>query len=537
MNFNTIAWQRKLNQIEPYYFYLFVTINLIPALSFELFPTADGPAHLYNSKVIAELIYDPSSSLSDFFSFNSSLNPNSSGHFLLWLFVSVFPYFVAEKIILVFYLIGLPLSMRFMFKTLAIDNKYLLYLVFPFTYSFLFFYGFYNFNIGVVLFIWGLALWIKHLNKLTFKNGAILAFISTLICFSHVFVFMLFLLAIFILNITNLISRKLVKKADMVTVFKLVVFQLIILSFGLSITILYLFNLPANNTNSDYFTNNEILSFLMNISPSKGINYGKANVFTQWIFYVILYLLLNILFYKLKARFNKTQYKLKNQIILWLTLTTLILVFLLPNGMGAGGFITHRLILFFFIFLLIWLASQHVSIYTKTLVFAISTYVSVALILHNKKSIYYDSKVVEEVVQASMKLTPNSTVLPIIDTDNFILGHVSNYLGVKKPMVILENYEANLSYFPLRWNCIEMPQLLFGNLKKGNICVDWESSKNEIKVIDYVFVLSSENRILADSCRLTIDNCLDSHYQLIFEGKYGVKVYEKLDKPRSNDSE
>ena len=65
---------RKLSHIEPYYFYFFLLINLIPVLSFKFFPTVDGPAHLYNSNLIVELLKNPESTINDFFAFNHNIN-------------------------------------------------------------------------------------------------------------------------------------------------------------------------------------------------------------------------------------------------------------------------------------------------------------------------------------------------------------------------------------------------------------------------------------------------------------------------------
>jgi hypothetical protein len=529
MKFNISYWQNKLNRIEPYYFYLFIVINLIPVLAFKLFPTVDGPAHLYNSKLIVELIKDSNGTLNDFFYFNNSINPNWFGHFLLSLFISIFPYFVAEKIVLLFYLIGIPVSIRFLFKTLSIENKYLLYLVFPFTYSFLFYYGFYNFNIGLVLFFWGLGLWIKYINNLTIKKGLILALFSTLICLSHLFVFVMFLMVILFVNISHILTRKLFYKSDIKVISKLFLFQGIALSLGLIITTMYFLNSPIQDLPSKYIPFHDILTLLIKISPAKGINYGRANIFTQWIFYIIVAFILYFLSFKLYALIKNREYKLKNPLWLLISLATLILVFIIPDSKGAAvGFNTHRFILFFFLFLIIWLASQKVNIWFKVFVFTIITYINFAFVLHNKKSISNNCKIANELIIASNNLTPNSTVLPIINSDNFIFSHISNYLGVNKPMIILENYEASLNHFPLKWNHAEMPQLLFGNIKTGSICVNWVSSNNEKKAIDYVFILNDKENILDANCNQKINSCLNSYYKLWYEGTYdNIKIFKK----------
>jgi hypothetical protein len=199
---------RKLGDIEPYYFYFFLLINLIPVLSFKFFPTVDGPAHLYNANLIVELLKNPNSTISNFFAFNDNINPNWSGHFLLSVFVSFLPGFIAEKIVLLIYLIGFPISFRYLFNVLLIKDKYLIYLIFPFTYSFLFYYGFYNFNIGLIFFFYGISFWIKYQNNLSLRNIIILLLFSSLIWLSHLFIFVLYLIVIFLINIQYFIQVK-----------------------------------------------------------------------------------------------------------------------------------------------------------------------------------------------------------------------------------------------------------------------------------------------------------------------------------------
>ena len=39
----------------------------------------------------------------------------------------------------------------------------------------------------------------------------------------------------------------------------------------------------------------------------------------------------------------------------------------------------------------------------------------------------------------------------VLSNEAYIFGHTTEYLGTVKPLVILNNYEANTTWFPLRW--------------------------------------------------------------------------------------
>jgi hypothetical protein len=71
---------------------------------------------------------------------------------------------------------------------------------------------------------------------------------------------------------------------------------------------------------------------------------------------------------------------------------------------------------------------------------------------------------VADYTSAKKFIRPYSVVLPldfapcgknkqgqIISDRNFLFYHASQYMGIEKPMIILDNYEANMGYFPLRW--------------------------------------------------------------------------------------
>jgi hypothetical protein len=521
----------KLNKIEPYYFYFFILLNLIPVLSFKYFPTVDGPAHLYNSNLIVELLKDCKSPLSNYFVFNNIINPNCFGHFLLSLFASFLPGFISEKIVLLIYLIGLPLSLRHLFKTLSIESKYLIYLIFPFTYSFLFYYGFYNFNLGLIFFIFGISYWIKYQNNLNLQKVLVLAIFSTLICLSHLFVFGLFLIVTFLFNIQHLLLIKKYDKPVFVNSFKSMLLQLLALSFGLILMLKYMLTKHPENSQSVYLSFMDIFISLKYIMPAKGINYSELGILTKLLLYVFIAFIPYFSFFIFYNFIIKGKFILKNKIWLFTAVITLLLIFILPDYKGTIGFISSRLMLFFFIFLIIWLASQDVALWFRISVFLIVNYVNFSLVLHNYHSVSKGCELAEEIHDVSRFIEPNTTVLPILNSSNFIYGHISNYLGSDKPIIILENYEASLDHFPLKWNYKKIPKLMFGNIPGDNGCISWVSSNNKERIIDYVIIINDEHQKISNSCNEKINNSLSNGYELLYKRDDGVITIFKKTAP------
>ena len=513
----------KINKIEYYFFYAFLIINLLPVLVFKFFPTVDGPAHLYNSRLIIELFWQ-TGPLDTYFSFNE-ITPNWLGHILLSFFQLIFPAYIAEKCLLLIYFIGFPISFRAFIKSQPYHNNALIYFVFPFTYSFLLFYGFYNFHIGLVLFFWALQIWMKYINSFTIKRIFFLMLLTTLMCLSHLVVFGVFVLTVAIINLRELKGLFKQYKVSRKQLFNNLIHQFLALSIGLLITIKFIFTNVINNTIPSFIKSSVLLKWLTQIQPAKGIEYGKEDIFTRWIFIIIILLISYLVYSKIK-RFILTQnkggfssiFKLKIHLWLIMSITFLIALFIVPDNIGAMGFMSSRMLLFFFLFLIAWLSTKKFHAWLTILVFIIINYVNIALLNIYYKSAKNNNIITNDISNASLKIEPFKTVLPINTNDYWLYGHISNYLGIDKPIVILENYEASLDYFPLKWNRHDIPNLNFGTMSPSNECLSWVSnSKNEISLIDYVFILSDGQKIISDECENKIINILAKDYIEVYK--------------------
>ncbi len=519
---------KKLARIEPRFFYFLVVINVIPLLSSQFFLTVDGPAHVYNSNLIVELFWNADSPLLNYFKFNDTLAPNWTGHLILSTLITFLPGFIAEKFVLLFYVVGLPLSARYLFKSLGINNRYIIYLIFPFTYSYLFYYGFFNFNIGVVLFLYGIGLWVKSRKQRTISNFFKLSLISGFICLSHLFVFALFLLTIFILNLEDLILFFKGDKNDRIELIKTYLFQLICLPLGIAVMVLFLFSDSPFEATTSYLSLKDLFISLKYIMPAKGVNYNEYGSIVKPLLYVFTGLILWNVATNIYLLISKRKIFINHKTWLLILLSTFFLIFLLPDRIGAGGFISARLLLFFFIFLIIWLAAQPAPNWIKTIVFITANIVNVLVIFHNYNAQSDNNQISGDMIAITRHIEDYSVILPITYSENFMLTHISNYAGAEKPLIILENYEASANQFPLTWNLKSIPSLKFGN-KGPNNCISWPTptmSKID-QAIDYVCVIADKTTKKDDPCYKQIQNILDSHYNLVAStSENRIKLYK-----------
>ena len=508
---NQILSQFEFSKIEKYIFFLILLLNLLPVLSYKFFPTMDGAAHLYNSNIINEMVLG-NKDLHIHYIFNSMPVPNWMGHIILSFFNLFLPAHVAERILLLSFLIGLPLAFRSLLKTISIENIHLSYIIFPFTYSFIFFLGFYNFLIALVFLLITLNYYIKNEENLTsFRKISSLLFLATITYFSHLFVFALLL----ILIATRLGFKTFFYPADISKKFKQKAIDFIRKSLYLLLSSLlplllffnYLISKPASSE-TDFVEFNTLIEWLKNLRPLIAISEQEEQKYTHKIFYIIAALFIYALFSKLYSKSKTTgSFTFKNLTANWKSifnlsdfwfisaLILLAMYFNMPDSDGSAGYVSIRLAFIFFIFILLWIASQKLNKWI------ISLAMLLVLFFHFKLNTFYQdaTKNIESIaidyVDVANHIEKNSVVLPINYSGNWLMAHFSNYLGVEKPIIILENYECLAGYFPLKWNVNTMPDSRFGPITSDSLlCLKWQANpKKKMKKIDYCFVMGNIN--------------------------------------------
>lgn len=502
----------------------------------------DGAAHLYNSNILLEML-SGNALMDDFYMMNSELVPNWSGHFFLMLFNSFLPAYLAEKVFLLIYFIGLPLSFRYFLRALAPkSNAFLMsYFIFPFTYSFMMMMGFYNFSMAILFFFLSGAYWFQNKENLNTKKVLLFSLLLLATYFSHLVVFGLLLIA---LGMHLIIETIATSKPNIQFILKAFwnksKYLLIASAIPLILAVYYFFS-RSENTEVNYLEFRELVDWLKNLRALIIYHEDIEGSKTKKIVYLFATLLIVGLFTKfnrielshsssLKEKIQKAFSQLFNIHDTWLLLSfvTLILYFKLPDGAQGAGFISVRLSYIFYLFLLIWLALQS---FPK---WFIAFNVICLLYFNYKLNDYYTevtkdlNKVATACYEMGDEIEENSIVLPINRGNNWLFGHFSNYLGAEKPMIILENYEASVDYFPLKYNWEAMPNLTFGDHPIESVdCLWWPlNNQKPSQKIPYVFILG---RLNSDAeCDKKISSILEENYQLIKENDH-CQLYKLRD--------
>lgn len=528
---------------ENWFFLAVTLLNLIPALGCSFFPTMDGAAHLYNSTIINELIFKNNTQLAEFFTLNRIPVPNWTGHFILSVFNLFFPAVVAEKVLVLFYLIGLPYAFRYLISTISPKTVLLSYFIFPFTYSFLFLLGFYNFSLALVFLFFALGYWIKIQRKDFTAARVFIVFLLMLVTFfSHVFIFasLLFLLTAYTLftGVFQNLNEGRSVISGLFTKLKTLLFASII---PVLLFCWYFFSMQSEASSVSFVNARELVEWLKDIRPIIAYNQDVEEPYTKKIAYAILTLLIIVFYDRINAVKSTTEpSSLKSKVIttvktlfhlhdFWLLASCLFLVlyFKLPDTGANAGYISIRLGLLFFLLLIIWLSAQRIPKWLSVVSIAVVLYCNFSLNNYYNSSIKELNKQALSCNEAGNHIVSNSIVLPLNYSDNWLAGHFSNYMGIDKPMIILENYECGTNYFPVLWNEDSMPNVMMGNVGSAQFpCLQWKSnSHGKTVLIDYVFVLG-DMESKTDSCTQQAVRSIKEQYTLVFSNEH-CKLFEK----------
>jgi hypothetical protein len=273
----------------------------------------------------------------------------------------------------------------------------------------------------------------------------------------------------------------------------------------------------------------KLIDWIEKVRPIIAYNANIESVYTDKIFYIIITLFILSLYERINSTLNEVRPAGKRKLNLgmkhilkksdfWLLSAVIIAVFyfILPNSDQIAGFFSVRFALLLFILLIIWLSTQKIRKWVIWLSIIFVIYFNLRLNVYYAKVIKDLNNVAVNCEKAATHIEPNSIVLPINNSDNWLAGHFSNYLGVNKPIVLLENYELATGYFPLEWKDESIPNLLLGDHASGSLsCAPWKTNKNNSKeYIDYVFILGKIPSP-PDSCSQAIRNS----YELIYENE------------------
>lgn len=524
---------------EKKVFTFFVFLQLIPFFFFAFMPSMDGPPHLHNTQVLIELLRG-NSVMQNFYTFNPVLVGYWTQPVLMSLFNLLFSAQIAEKLLISVYLTGLAFSFRYFVKSLNPDPGYLTILIIPFSYTFFFFLGYYNFSLAFIFVFLALGYYIRNRWSFTWKTFLILFVLISMVFLTHSFVFAWFCIGLFIF-VTLRFLGALIKGASI---------QLSIKSFIKNGIFLFLAALPAliffvfhflhvRQVDSTVFTDtrsfSQLIDFLIRIRLIIGYHISKEstpNFVYQLVFLTVL-IVSFISFFRNTSILSLTIGELikrltnpKNAIFL-VSLFFLLVYFIIPETVAAGD-LDIRVSVFFFYFFIARIAAIRLS---KKISFILAMIVILAFIQQSMlryrmvRDLIANSK---DVYSLQEFAEPNAVIFPYRVSSHWLDLHYPMYVGVDKPVIHLGNPQV-YGAAHLIWNNPQLPVLKVGNLDVSNHhgrIVENDGSRDEY-IVDYVIVYRY-NEFRESEDHNEFKEVLEHYYELLKISPLGTAALYNL---------
>jgi len=524
MQIKVIQWVRRY---EWCFFAAVILVHLFPLFSARYFVTVDGPAHLYNANLIKNIFLGHGDIIKQYFHLNPNPEPNWIGHLMQAILLVFVPAYLAEKILLIAYVVLLPVSFRLVGSTVNHEGRWASYLIFPFIYNLPLCFGFYNFSLGLPVFFFGIYVW--NTSAFTEKKAALFFMLVVIAYFSHLYTCLFLIMIAFFRFVQEWFSAgnsmKLFLQQHRTRIAALLFSGLPVMVM----TLLFIYNkgLTGYNGKMMQMPITELLTYIKVTRPLICWIYEPEKDVAIWMSRGLLAMLIVIVY----NRFRKVKHGLLNRNDFWLacSLGFLVLFFLVPDTMFSGGFISIRMLLYFYLVLLLWIGCQEMPKPLMVCFIVLSLAVSLKLMRMHVEVTKGLSGDAAELAEVADHVEENSNLLPLNYSENWLHLNLSNYAGAVKKIIVMDNYEAHYPQFPLRWNEHAMPYELLGNFassKRPCLHLDPYEKVSGIK-INYILRWQAPEQ-LDDSCSLITGSLISKQFELSFVSSRGnAKLYRR----------
>ena len=495
---------------------LMLLSNAILIFSLDFYQTLDGPAHFYNAHLILTLL-DGNSPIENWYQLNHEIVPNYTSYLLISTLNGLFSTAIANNL-LVFLLASLPgiLGLILFRKSVFKDSVWALFL-FPMGFTSALQMGFFNFSLGVIT----LLLYLFFLFRKNLFRPANLfwnALFGFLLLYTHAYVFVIAML----LLAGTVIVRILKPSKTLTSLFQ----NGYLYGFGLSAVpaglVFILFALNHPSFNEVYLTWTELIEQLVNFSAIVSHHSYFETPYTR----AILLLVIGLMGFRLVKIYGLRMAELKKQDVAFLFIALLLLVFYFftPDSVGYAGFLSRRHQWYFVFLLILFLATGKLSKPLKALLGIVLVYMHVQLLLVINQYQQPFQGLNKDFSKVETIIPDHAVIYPLDFSSAYEAGHASNILGSNRNIILLDNYEASMDYFPVIWNRSSMP-----SINVQNWCNEkakhpgFPKVDSELQVVPTYMAYSNDEEDWEVLCPAVFQNA-----KVIFKSKH-VLLFEPFD--------
>ncbi len=516
----------SLKQLRP--IFLLAALYVLPVWLFSPLPTQDGPVHAYNAALLAELALQEPGLASGLYRVHWVAVPNwLSQTFIASVSFLSSPQF-GEKLFLTIYIGLVPLGMTYAANSFVIgsgqssaDNNTRnfstapLLLVFPFLHGYTLHMGFYNFVFSLALFLFGIGHYLRCQSKQTWNIFG-LGLISLATYFCHPVSLVTLLVAIFAIAAWQSYWDVRAPLGHVASSNKN--YGRIAVVFARRTAPILVALIPALLLLAEYIISSQSAEPLLEQSGNRLNALERAGrllslstlvSFSWWEFLfslplVIVFVLASLSLLKESIRERRLY---PADVFLMLTVGFVTLCFIAPDELAGGSVLEPRLAIYPYFTLILWFLTRPISRFAERLVRTSGWIVAVGLLaLH----VYSYSAFASEIVEAESlagELRAGDTLLGIgppkkrgrlgggtrirrVDP----IRHVDALLALRQRSVLLSNYQAAHSYFPVQFKPESNPYRRLGSFHLRPFEIDMSSLDYDDSIrIDYILLAGTSD--------------------------------------------
>lgn len=549
MKLSTVKNLLNKRWVELLVFSIFLVLNASFLFMYEYIHSLDGPQHIYNATVIAELIKG-NDAFSEFFKINPVIVGYWAGPFLLSLLNLIFEASVAIKLLLVICIAGVAYSFRYLVYSIQKRTSYLTLLIIPFSTHIFLMLGYYTFSLAWIFFFLTMAYYIRNSGKLGIQQIAVLMLFFTALYLSHLIVFSFTLLCLGLYVVLCYVKSALNKEKNSLKKHLIIALKLLAASLpAIILAIIYSTHVFYVNqgVSSGGLPGDELAKNLFIVRNLMTFNYEHELVLGRVVFFTLLSLVLYIVAAEIVSavKYYRNEKKVKlfshnSHIWFFLTLTTIAVYVFLPNGFGTGA-VSNRVLVLLYFLLIVWISTQKTHALLTIAVFGVFLYVGIERHKIINSHLSFLNSDVKEIMEVASHMEPNKVYYAMNYSDYYNHTHMACYAGADNPVIYVKNPQCE-GHFPVVWNKKRLPRVCLGSkpLVKAKSLSDIPDSTQLFKLADYVLVWGNYS-FMWDT--ISSKKLVDKYYiQVAVSSKGNAALYkfrfpEMLDKGFKNMKE
>jgi len=521
-------------RFEKYFFYLLLLLALSIIILPRFYITGDGASHTYNARVLFDFVFDHSRTFYEpYFQINRNLDPNWTGHLVIGTLLQVFPYWLADKLFQITYVLVFAFGFRYLIRSVHPENSFLSFLFFPFLFTLAFQEGFYNYSLAIGFFFWtsGYYLRVRHDFDHPVHQWQ-LSLLLLLTSFSHGMAALFALLLITCLWLSDHIRLLIPFDYRRLRIYASQL--LLVMMPSLLMIALFLVKRGAGTEAHPWGLAQKIKSFLQ--------FYGSQSTRYLEVYPAMACSLLCLAYFVwlIVTRIQVHREKKRKEAIVFASLFALTLLMYLtcPHSVGGAGSLDIRLVFLPPIFLLLYFATKRWTDLAKHLFIVCSFLISISFSIIRLPYIMHASRIGKEIMSASPYIRDESVVLnlhfdywqrlstgdSLFQQDGSFL-HFSDFLGAEKNkhLIMLNNYEAEINYFPVNWQAGMNPRQTVAGFIQGELppCGDYHFYEQQSKRrIDYILFQNWRADALGNPCVKQLLHDIDEDFDKVYDSPH-----------------